>query len=79
MSAVSSDRARDELQLTLLQLWDECWSISDIAAYLGITRSAVISFVHRVFAADPAALRRRPRRKQGEAAAETNPQRLRRH
>ena len=62
-------RVRDELCLTVLNCWDQGWSGGEIEGARLMTRCAAIAFVHRVFEADPDALRRRPpRTKQARAA-----------
>lgn len=60
----AADRARDELCLYVLQLWEQGWSGGDISGLedIPLTRSAVVAIVHRIHKADPRALVRHPER-----------------
>ena len=55
------ERKRDELCLTVLNCFEDGWTFGEIAqAVAGVTRCAALGIVHRINAADPDALARKP-------------------
>ncbi len=55
-----AERAHDEQQLTMLNCWDDGWTVLEIGAAFGVTRMVPIGVVHRTHNADPEALARKP-------------------
>lgn len=60
MQRAMSERARDELTLDVLALWDAGWSTGDISKRLGVSRNVALGLISRIHHADPAALARKP-------------------
>lgn len=62
-SPLIQDRQKDERDLFILQLWDEEWTVREIAKLVGVHYGCITAQVDRVDQADPTALRRKPQRR----------------
>jgi len=61
-----AERQRDALQLGFLAMWEDGFSVGQIARAFGVSRNIPLGVVHRIHLADPTALTRKPETQERE-------------